>query len=144
MERRPRRRLTFVEIRVEVRADRHEEVDARAYGGHERGRDQEARTGEGARIGRQDVGEHGGSRQHAHQVVRRREREQVDDEHQVAVAPRIRRLVRPPDHEPEDEGNRQHAHRVDLFVHDRLVPHGERRGADQGARGRGRAACPAG
>src|SRR2546425_6572992 len=72
-------------------------------------------------------------------MVRRRERQEIHDEDEVVIAPRLRggSLVGPAHDEPQHECDRQHAHRVDLLVHHRLVPHGERGGGDQRP-GRGR------
>ncbi len=143
-ERLPGCRLALVQVGVEVGADRHEEVDARPDRRHERRRDEEAGREERPRIGPQDVCQHGGRDEDPHQVVRRREREQVHDEDEMVVAPGAGRLIAPPQHEPQHERDGQHADGVHLLVRHRLVPDGERRGADDRARRRGEPPRPVG
>ena len=142
LERGPGRRLALVQIRVEVGANRHEEVDARRHRRQERRRDEHAGPQQGPGIGRQHVDEDGGRRQEAHEMVRRGEREQVRDEHEIAVAAGRRRPIGPAHGEPQHERDREHAHRVDLLVRHRLVPHRERRRADDDARSGGEAPHP--
>src|SRR5438132_11281447 len=84
------------EIWVEVRPNRNEEVDAQPDRHHERRRNEKPRTKQGARLGEQHVHAHRRCREDAHQMVGRREGEQVDDEDEVMIAPGAHRLVRPP------------------------------------------------
>src|SRR5213596_1019688 len=146
LERPPRRRRAFVQVRIKVRPDREKKVDARPHRRHERRGDEEAGAAQRGRIGGKDVDEHRRGDEHAHQMVRRRERQEIHDEDEVVIAPRLRggSLVGPAHDEPQHECDRQHAHRVDLLVHHRLVPHGEPSGGDQRP-GRGREPpCPGG
>ena len=135
-ERRPGRCFALVEIWVEVRPNRNEEVDAQPDHHYERRCNEKPRTQQGARLGEEHVHEHGRRREDAHEMVGRREGEQVDDEDEVMIAPGAHRLVRPPYGEPEHQGDRQDAQGIDLLIHHRLVPHGERRRPDDGTRAR--------
>ena len=87
---------------------------------------------------------HHGPDQHAHHVIRGRERQQVHDHQQMVIVPLAQRLVVPAHDEPEHERHGEERERVDLLVHHRLVPHRERRGRDERPRHRGQPARPAG
>ncbi len=80
------------------------------------------------------------SHQHAHHVVRRGQGQQVDNEQQVVIVRLTGLLIVPAHDQPQDQGDRHQAQRVHLLVHDRLVPYGERGGADERAPQRGEAA----
>ncbi len=95
-------------------------------------------------IGTQDVHDDRGRYQEAHQMVGRRQREQVHDQNELVVAPRGRGLVGPSHGQPQHQRDRQHTQRVDLLVHDRLIPHGEGRASHERPRGRRDAPPPPG
>ena len=71
-----------------------------------------------------------------HQMVAERQREQKDDQNQNVIVLTPAEVVAPAKDKPGDERDRHQAQCVDLFVHHRLVPDGERRGGDQ-RRGQG-------
>ncbi len=75
----------------------------------------------------------GGGGEEAHHVVRVAEPQQIGDEHQRPVGARSVGVIRPPHGEPRDHREAEQRDRVDLLVDDRLVPHRERRRADEGA-----------
>ena len=66
LERRPRGRVALVEIRVEVRPNRNEEIDARPDHGDEQRRDEEPRAEEHPGIGSEDIDQDRGRHQEAH------------------------------------------------------------------------------
>jgi len=86
-------RLTLIEIRVEVRANGYEEVDARPTAPRARGNQKPGRSS--ARGSVHSTYTSTAGPRGRHQVVGRREGEQVDDENQIVVAPGARRLVCP-------------------------------------------------
>ena len=80
-----------------------------------------------------------GSGEHARHVVRVAEPAEVRDEHEDPVGLATVRVVGPANHQPRDHGDADERDRVDLLVHDRLIPDGERRRADERRRARRRA-----
>ena len=75
-------------------------------------------------------------------MVRGGERQQVDDQQQIVIVGLACGLVVPAHDQPEDERDRQQTERVHLLVHDRLIPHRERRGRHDCAGEGGQTARP--
>ena len=82
--------------------------------------------------------------QHTHHVVGGGEGEEIEDQQEIVVVRFTGGLVVPAHDQPEDQGDREQAQRIDLLVHDRLVPHREGGRGDERAGERGEAARPDG
>ena len=73
------------------------------------------------------------ARQHARHVVGVAEAAEIRDQNEPPVGERARRVARPTHGEPRHDRDARERNRVDLLVHDRLVPHRERGRADHRA-----------
>ena len=137
LQRRPGDGVALVQIRIEMRADRNKEIDAQANDDDQRCDREKLGPQQHARIRHPDVRQDSRRDEDAHQVIGGAECDQIHHDEEQVIATRLGRLIGPSHREPEHERDGQHAQRVDLLVHHRLVPHGEHRGAHERARRRG-------
>ena len=135
-------RLAFVQRRMPRRANRLDGERREAEHHRQRAGQQQPPTQQRARPPDDHRDGHGRTDQQTRRMIAVSESDEIRDHHQQPVGDRSIGIVAPAHGEPRHDREERERHGVHLFVHDALIPHRERRCAEQCRGHRGHDACP--